>query len=114
MEEEAPGDVELREYLRQRVPEYMVPSAIVRLERLPLTGNGKVDRKALPAPEGRPEGMEYEAPRTPVEEALAEIWAQVLRVERVGTRDDFFELGGDSIWALSVGGGTEAGGSSFR
>ena len=102
MEEEAPGDVELREYLRQRVPEYMVPSPIVRLERLPLTGNGKVDRKALPAPEGRPEGMEYEAPRTPMEKAVAEIWAQVLHVDRVGIRDDFFELGGHSLLATSV------------
>jgi acyl-coenzyme A synthetase/AMP-(fatty) acid ligase/acyl carrier protein len=93
---------ELREYLKQRMPEYMVPAAIVRLERIPLTGNGKVDRRALPAPEGRPEGMGYEAPRTPVEEALAEIWAQVLRVDRVGIRDDFFELGGHSLLATRV------------
>ena len=101
-EGEAPSNRELREYLKQRMPEYMVPAAIVRLERIPLTGNGKVDRKALPAPEGRPEGMGYEAPRTPVEEALAEIWAQVLRVDRVGIRDDFFELGGHSLLATRV------------
>ena len=98
----APSNRELREYLKQRMPEYMVPSAIVRMERLPLTGYGKVDRKALPAPEGRPEGMGYEAPRTPVEETLAEIWAQVLRVDRVGIRDDFFELGGHSLLATRV------------
>ena len=102
MEGEGPASGELREYLRQQMPEYMVPSAIVSLERLPLTANGKVDRKALPAPEGRPEGMGYEAPRTPVEEALAEIWAQVLHVDRIGIRDDFFEMGGDSIRALHV------------
>ena len=92
----------LREYLQQRMPEYMVPAAIMRLERLPLTGNGKVDRKALPAPEARPGGTAYKAPRTLTEKALAEIWAQVLRVEQVGVRDDFFELGGHSLLATRV------------
>jgi amino acid adenylation domain-containing protein len=93
----------VRTYLKQWLPEYMVPSALVVLDKLPLTANGKVDRKALPAPEGRPEGMEeYVAPRTPTEEVLAGIWAEVLRVERVGIHEDFFELGGHSLLATRV------------
>jgi len=93
---------ELRDYLTQRAPEYMIPSAFVRLDELPLTTNGKVDRKALPAPEGRNDEILYVAPRNPEEELLAQIWSEVLRVERVGIEDDFFELGGDSIRALRV------------
>ncbi|MFD1692303.1 phosphopantetheine-binding protein [Azotobacter chroococcum] len=79
----------------------MVPAAIVQLEALPLTVNGKVDRKALPAPE-KTEAKRHEAPQGEVEQALAEIWAQVLRVERVGRHDNFFELGGDSILTLQI------------
>jgi hypothetical protein len=96
-------DVEaLRASLRRGLPDYMTPSAIVVLEALPLTANGKVDRKALPAPEGRPEGLEYVAPRTPVEATLAGIWAEVLGLERVGVHDNFFELGGHSLLAARV------------
>jgi acyl carrier protein len=94
---------ELRRQAAERLPEHMVPSAYVRLEKLPLTVNGKVDRKALPDPEaGQEPGDGYEAPRNEVEEVLGEIWGEVLRVERVGVRDNFFELGGDSISGMRV------------
>jgi amino acid adenylation domain-containing protein len=96
------GAAELREHLRARLPEHMVPSAIVVLEDLPLTRNGKVDRAALPAPETAGAGRERAAPRTPVEEVVAGIWAEVLGVEQVGAGDDFFELGGHSLLATQV------------
>lgn len=94
----------VRAQLKTQVPEYMIPSTVVVLERLPLTVHGKVDRRALPAPaEVRPElGAEYAEPRTSVEMALAEIWAQVLGVDRVGIHDNFFALGGDSITSLRI------------
>ncbi|MBV9772680.1 MAG: amino acid adenylation domain-containing protein, partial [Gemmatimonadetes bacterium] len=91
---------ELRAYLGERLPEYMVPAVLVMLEALPLSANGKVDRRALPAPEA--ESERYEAPRTQTEELLAGIWAEVLRVERVGVHDDFFALGGHSLLATRV------------
>src|SRR4029077_3401320 len=94
--------VQLRKMLQKRLPDYMVPSAFVILEALPLTANGKVDRRALPAPEGRPEVGVYVAPRTPTEEALAAIWSEVLKVDRVGIEDNFFELGGHSLLALTL------------
>ena len=99
----APGTAELREHLRGRVPEYMVPDAFTFLAGLPHTPNGKVDRLALPEPRADREGAaEYVAPRTPDEAALARIWAEVLGVERVGIRDDFFELGGHSLLATQI------------
>ncbi|WP_454694302.1 amino acid adenylation domain-containing protein [Achromobacter aegrifaciens] len=92
---------ELRERLARQLPDYMVPSAIVALESLPLNANGKVDRKALPDPE--PEsGRGYEAPQGEVEEALAAIWAEVLGVPRVGVADNFFDLGGHSLLLISM------------
>jgi acyl carrier protein len=95
---------ELRHFLREKLPEYMVPSAFVMLEALPLTPNGKVDRRALPAPgQDRPE-LEgaFVAPATPEENTLAEIWAQVLGLERIGVHDNFFELGGHSLLVTRV------------
>src|SRR5262249_24500939 len=76
--------------------------ALVILDALPLTANGKVDRRALPAPEGRPEVGAYVAPRNATEEALAAIWCEVLRLDRVGIEDNFFELGGHSLVAARV------------
>jgi acyl carrier protein len=93
---------ELRDHLRQFVPDYMVPSSIVVLDALPLTPNGKLDRRALPAPDGRQIGAGYVAPRTPVEEALATIWAEVLKLDRVGVHDNFFDLGGHSLLAMRL------------
>jgi len=86
--------------LRESLPDYMVPTQVVVLPRFPLTPNGKLDRKALPDPTF--EGRDYVAPRTPLEWALAEIWQQVLGVDKVGITDNFFELGGDSLRTLKV------------
>jgi acyl carrier protein len=80
----------------------MVPAAFVNLERLPFTPNGKLDRKALPVPDMAGDDSGYIAPRTPVEEVLAKIWAQVLGVGRVGVNDNFFELGGHSLATMQV------------
>ncbi|HEX6909272.1 MAG TPA: amino acid adenylation domain-containing protein, partial [Longimicrobium sp.] len=99
---DAPGGAALRAHLRARLPAYMVPSAFVALEALPLTPNGKVDRRALPAPDPRAVERPYTAPRTPEEQALAEIWREVLRLDRVGLEDDFFELGGHSLLGAQV------------
>ncbi|MBL8356126.1 MAG: amino acid adenylation domain-containing protein, partial [Delftia acidovorans] len=94
-------DSVLRQRLGQVLPDYMVPSVIVVLDALPLTANGKVDRRALPEPE-MASAQEYEAPQGELEETLAKIWVEVLGVERVGRQDGFFELGGDSILALKL------------
>ncbi|HEX2094902.1 MAG TPA: amino acid adenylation domain-containing protein, partial [Longimicrobiaceae bacterium] len=103
-EGERPTAAALRAFLLERLPEYMVPAAFELLDTLPLTVHGKVDRRALLARErtGAAPGGEYVAPRTPAEEALAEVWREVLRMERVGVHDNFFALGGDSILSLRV------------
>jgi amino acid adenylation domain-containing protein len=95
---------ELRSFLRRKLPEAMVPTAFVFLDAFPRTLNGKLDRGALPIPnESRPElERSFVAPRTPAEELLAEIWAKVLKVERVGIHDNFFDLGGHSLKATQV------------
>uniref|UniRef100_UPI0013BE8CAB non-ribosomal peptide synthetase n=1 Tax=Amycolatopsis circi TaxID=871959 RepID=UPI0013BE8CAB len=95
----APGTdpAELRAHCAAHLPEYMVPAAILAIEAIPLTANGKIDHRALPAPE--PRAVAYQPPRTPAEVTLADIWQQVLRVGRVGRDDNFFALGGDSILA---------------
>ncbi|MER8951102.1 phosphopantetheine-binding protein, partial [Mesorhizobium sp. M0809] len=88
----------LRTYLSARLPDYMVPSAFVQLAALPLTANGKLDRKGLPAPDDDAYARAaYEAPQGEIETTLAQIWAELLRVERVGRHDNFFELGGHSL-----------------
>jgi len=94
----------LRAHLKQQLPEYMVPSAFVYLDALPQTPNGKLDRKALPAPDQeRPDLQEaYTAPRTPIEEILTEIWAELLGLQQVGIQDDFFALGGHSLLATQL------------
>ncbi|HQA67127.1 MAG TPA: amino acid adenylation domain-containing protein [Aggregatilineales bacterium] len=101
---EQPGVLELRNHLAASLPDYMVPAQVVFLDALPLTPNGKVDRAALPAPSGeRPElESEFVAARDEVERQLAEIWAEVLGLEKVGVHDNFFELGGDSILSIQV------------
>lgn len=98
------GSTSLRTFLAEHLPEYMMPSAFVVLDALPLTPNGKLDRQALPAP-GRDRtggNNEFVAPRTPVETTLAEIWAQLLDLERVGIHDHFFHLGGHSLLAIQL------------
>ncbi|GAA4264173.1 hypothetical protein GCM10022255_115360 [Dactylosporangium darangshiense] len=100
-----PGVVEgLRGWLRERLPEFMVPSMFLDLAALPLNPNGKVDRAALPAPDGVRPGLagEYVAPRDPAEQLIAEIWTDVVGLDRVGVHDNFFELGGQSLLAMRV------------
>jgi amino acid adenylation domain-containing protein len=100
----APSVTDLRDLLKRELPDYMVPSAFITLDLFPLTPNGKVDRQALPAnSQNRPELEEgIVAPRTPTEEVLAGIWAELLHVEQVGIHDNFFDLGGHSLLATQV------------
>ncbi|MBA2682590.1 MAG: amino acid adenylation domain-containing protein [Ktedonobacteraceae bacterium] len=94
----------LRDYIKEKLPEYMLPSAFVLLQAFPLTPNGKIDRRNFPAPGHARVGLQrdYAAPRTPTEAALAEIWGAILGVERVGRDDNFFELGGNSLLIIRV------------
>jgi amino acid adenylation domain-containing protein len=98
----APDERALREGLRRRVPEYMVPSAFVFLRAWPLNANGKVDRRALPEPDAPGRDEARVPPRTALEEAIAAIWCELLHLERVGVHDDFFDLGGHSLLAIKV------------
>ena len=101
---QVPPAAELRSFLSDRLPEYMTPSAFVFLDRLPLTSNGKVDRRALPAPDYARHSHERRVvePRTAAEETLAKIWSGVLGVDPIGVNDNFFELGGDSILSIQI------------
>ncbi|HEX2271743.1 MAG TPA: amino acid adenylation domain-containing protein, partial [Pyrinomonadaceae bacterium] len=103
-QKETMSGAEMREYLTNRLPAYMIPTFFLELDQMPLTPNGKVDRKALPAPDqGQLEiEREYVAARTPVEEKLSDIWSDVLGVEQISVHDDFFELGGHSLLATQV------------
>jgi acyl carrier protein len=95
---------ELREYLKQQMPLHMVPSVLMPLDALPLTANGKINRQALPAPDLSRSDIEelFVAPRTPLEQALTDIWSEVLQIEQVGIHDNFFALGGHSLKATVV------------
>ncbi len=95
---------DLRRFLRDRLPDYMLPAAFVLLDALPLTSNGKLDRKALPVPEGlRPGGgTEFEAPDSALERTIAAVWQQALQVANVGVHDNFFDLGGHSLLMAQV------------
>ncbi|MGG0755059.1 amino acid adenylation domain-containing protein [Brevibacillus laterosporus] len=94
---------ELRSSLSQDLPTYMIPSYFIQLEQFPLTSNGKIDRKVLPSPEGKLHlGVEYEAPQTPMEVQLVEIWQEILGVSKIGRKDNFFELGGHSLTVLEL------------
>ena len=100
----APVDADLRAFLSDHVPNYMVPSAYVNVDELPLTPNGKIDRDALPEPEWNQERgfEELIAPRTETERGVAEIWSKVLSVPDIGIHDNFFALGGHSLLAMQV------------
>jgi len=98
-----PGVEELRDHLKSTLPEYMVPSAFVMLERFPLTANGKIDQRALPEPESSAYGnRSFEPPQGDTEEILAAIWSDLLHVERIGRQDNFFELGGHSLHGMTL------------
>ena len=92
----------LRQFLQGKLPEYMIPSAFVILESFPLTSNGKIDKGALPAPNFEKSSTEYIPPRTAVEEKVAQIWTEVLKLERIGVNNNFFELGGHSLLATQI------------
>ena len=102
--QEAVSPSELRQHLKQTLPEYMVPAIFMKLDALPLTPNGKVNRRALPVPEGSQPQMEtdFVAPRSPYEDAVAEIWRDSLGLEQVGIYDNFFDLGGHSLLATKI------------
>jgi hypothetical protein len=114
--EPPPTADQFRRDLESRLPSYMVPSAFVVLDELPLTAGGKVDRAALPRPDGVRPNLEtpFVAPRNEIEERLAGIWAEVLGIDRVGVDDDFFELGGGSLSSLRVIAKAEEAGIAIR
>lgn len=97
--EVTPTTSELRQFLKTKLPEYMVPNAIVILEALPLTPNGKVDRRAMPAPSQSSDSDRFVAPRNQLELQLTQIWSKILKVDKVGVQDNFFDLGGHSLLA---------------
>ena len=93
----------LRDHLKTRLPNYMIPAAFVALQKLPITVNGKLDVKSLPEPDFQQQSrMNYVAPRTTIESQLCELWQQVLDMERVGVEDNYFAIGGDSILSIQI------------
>ncbi|HEY2963604.1 MAG TPA: phosphopantetheine-binding protein, partial [Pyrinomonadaceae bacterium] len=94
----------LSDFLRQRLPEHMIPSTFVMMDKLPVTANGKLDRQSLPAPDESqlPRAREFVAPRSPVEESLVGVWKDVLGIERIGVHDNFFELKGNSLLVVRL------------
>jgi amino acid adenylation domain-containing protein/non-ribosomal peptide synthase protein (TIGR01720 family) len=100
--QQPPGVTELRAFLKEKLPEYMIPALFTFLPTLPLTPNGKVDRRALPAPDKAAAAREYVAPRDDKERFFCDLWQELLGLERVGINDDFFELGGDSLLVIRV------------
>jgi amino acid adenylation domain-containing protein len=102
-----PSDADLRRFLRDRLPDYMVPAAFVVVPSLPLTSSGKLDTKALPVPDAVPRASQYVAPRSEIESAIAALWKEVLRVDKVGVHDNFFDLGGHSLLLIKVQGRIE-------
>jgi len=102
--EAAPTISDLRNFLKQKLPDYMIPAAFVMLETLPLTPNGKIDKKALPKPETAHQQLatNFVAPRTEAEQTLAQIWCEVLHLQQVSIHDNFFEVGGDSILSIQI------------
>jgi acyl carrier protein len=102
--ESTPTFSELRSFLKEKLPDYMIPSAFVYPDALPITPHGKVDRRALPAPEQSRSELEavYVAPQSEVERIIAEVWQQVLRIEQVGMHDNFFDLGGHSLLLIQI------------
>jgi hypothetical protein len=103
-QESSPSPNELRRFLKEKLPDYMLPSAFVMLDALPLSPNGKVNRQTLPPPEGvRPElEAAYVMPQTELEQTIATVWQEILDLEKVGIHDNFFELGGHSLLAIKV------------
>ena len=101
-EEAQPSITALRKHLKEKLPDYMIPSTFVFLDKLPLGPNGKVDRKALPVPSDTDLESTFVAPRTSLEQVLAGVWEEVLNVDRVGIHDSFFELGGHSLLAAQA------------
>ncbi|MFM6155604.1 MAG: phosphopantetheine-binding protein, partial [Sphaerospermopsis kisseleviana] len=94
---------ELRQFLKQKLPNYMIPAAFMVLDSIPMTSNQKVDYRALPTPDfSRSDEDKFAAPRTLIEEKLVAIWSEVLRIENVGIHDNYFELGGDSILSIQL------------
>ena len=104
LHESPPTFRELRRFLKEKLPDYMIPSAIVNLDSLPLTPNGKIDRRALPPPDPSRSELEavYVAPQNEVERIIAEVWQQVLRIEQAGMHDNFFDLGGHSLLLIQI------------
>lgn len=96
------SDLDLKNYLRKSLPEYMLPTYFIRLQKMPLTFNGKLDRKALPQVNVELSSNEYETPRNGIEEKLVKIWSEILGVEKIGINDNFFELGGHSLKATTL------------